>query len=41
MNSMEPSGQQHLSLSRTTVLLAHQIEPFVQGLKEAVKSSRR
>ncbi|CAM9517087.1 unnamed protein product [Scytosiphon promiscuus] len=40
MNSMEPSGQQHLSLSKTAVLRAHQIAPFVEGLKEAVKSSR-
>ena len=41
MNDMGPSGQQHLSLSRTTALRAHQIEPFVQGLKETIKSSRR
>ena len=41
MNDMDPAGQQHLSLSKTTVLRAHQIEPFVEGLKEAVKSSRR
>lgn len=41
MNDMEPAGQQHLSLSKSTVLRAHQIEPFVEGLKEAVKSSRR
>ncbi|CAN0122973.1 unnamed protein product, partial [Hapterophycus canaliculatus] len=40
MNSMEPSGKQHLSLSKTTVLRAHQVEPFVEGLKEVVKSSR-
>eukprot|EP00752_Nemacystus_decipiens_P003160 g2925.t3 len=40
MNDMDPAGQQHLSLSKTTVLRAHQIEPFVQGLKEAVRSSR-
>lgn len=41
MNDMDPAGQQHLSLSKTTVLRAHQIEPFVEGLKQAVKSSRR
>lgn len=41
INDMDPAGQQHLSLSKTTVLRAHQIEPFVEGLKEAVKSSRR
>eukprot|EP00903_Cladosiphon_okamuranus_P007575 g7349.t1 len=40
MNDMDPAGQQHLSLSKTSVLRAHQIEPFVEGLKEAVKSSR-
>ncbi|CAM9168680.1 unnamed protein product, partial [Pylaiella littoralis] len=40
MNDMNPLGQQHLSLSKTTALRAHHIEPFVQGLKEAVKSSR-
>ncbi|CAB1108366.1 unnamed protein product [Ectocarpus sp. CCAP 1310/34] len=41
MNNMDPSGRQHLSLSKTTALRAHQIDPFVQGLKDAVKSSRR
>lgn len=41
MNDMDPLGQQHLSLSKTTALRAHHIEPFVQRLKEAVKSSRR
>ncbi|CAM9487822.1 unnamed protein product [Ectocarpus fasciculatus] len=40
MNDMDPSGRQHLSLSKTTALRAHQIDPFVRGLKEAVKSSR-
>ncbi|CBJ30805.1 similar to Chromosome 16 open reading frame 57 [Ectocarpus siliculosus] len=40
MNDMDPSGRQHLSLSKTTALRAHQINPFVRGLKEAVKSSR-
>lgn len=41
MNDMSSSGQQHLSLSKTVVLRAHQIEPFVQGLKEAVQPLRR
>ncbi|CAM9477318.1 unnamed protein product [Ectocarpus sp. 12 AP-2014] len=40
MNDMDPSGRQHLSLSKTAALRAHQIDPFVRGLKEAVKSSR-
>lgn len=38
---MNPSMHQHLSLSKTVVLRAHQIDPFVQALKEAFSSSRR
>ncbi|CAN0242521.1 unnamed protein product [Ascophyllum nodosum] len=41
MNNMDPSSQQHLSLSRTVALRAHQIEPMVQALKGTVGLSRR
>lgn len=40
VNDMDPSGQQHLSLSKTVTLRAHEIEPFVQAVQETVKSSR-
>lgn len=38
---MTPSGEQHLSLSRTVVLRAHEIEPFSKALQEAVRNYRR
>lgn len=41
MNDMGSAGQQHLSLSKTVALRAHEIEPFAEALKGAVKSSRR
>ncbi|CAM9501680.1 unnamed protein product, partial [Choristocarpus tenellus] len=41
VNDLESTSVQHLSLSKTFVLRAHQIQPFTAALGKAVENTRR